>query len=225
MSTVKDASAQVSFGEDTDEELLFYMALREEDPVSAREAWSTFYTRHVRYLFFICRRTYGEMLGESGVEDLVGTTFLRVYEEANTFKSGNVTNPEDLRKRARAWLGRIAENLRRDSFRRQPTLVLVEDDDKSVDWGNTSIEDATLDNESPQVQLLAEALATLSEKEQHILRITALWYRPGEENQRLPNQVVKELCAHLQTTPVALRQTRSRAIAKLKQYIESHPHH
>jgi DNA-directed RNA polymerase sigma subunit (sigma70/sigma32) len=73
---------------------------------------------------------------------------------------------------------------------------------------------------SPKLRLLREALDTLTERERDVLRVAALYFRPGEEHQRLPNEVSAELARRWDTTNENLRAIRSRAAKKLKQYLE-----
>src|SRR5208283_4687459 len=41
---------RTSFASDSDEDLLFYMALQMEDPTTAEQAWEEFFSRHRAYL-------------------------------------------------------------------------------------------------------------------------------------------------------------------------------
>ena len=66
-----------------------------------------------------------------------------------------------------------------------------------------------------QTERVREALMALSERERLVLRVTLQWYRPGEEHQRLPNDVAADLARTLQTTPENLRQIRRRAMRKV----------
>lgn len=74
---------------------------------------------------------------------------------------------------------------------------------------------------SPKLRLMREALDTLSERERDVLRVAALYFRPGEEHQRLPNEVAAELARRWETSGDNVRAIRSRAIKKLKGYLES----
>jgi len=61
--------------DETDADLLVYMAMADEDPDSARAAWEAFYLRHVEYLYRVCLRAYGDVLGgEAGAADIVAET-------------------------------------------------------------------------------------------------------------------------------------------------------
>jgi DNA-directed RNA polymerase sigma subunit (sigma70/sigma32) len=74
---------------------------------------------------------------------------------------------------------------------------------------------------SPKLRLMREALDTLNERERDVLRVAALYFRPGEEHQRLPNDVSAELARRWETTNENIRAIRSRATKKLKQYLDA----
>src|SRR5688572_17372916 len=119
MAPLKGSTVPSGFCKDSDEDLLFFMALKDEDPRGAENAWAEFYSRHVDYLYATCLYAYARSLGEGGVADLVHNTFIRVYEKAGTFQpSGHMGSTDRERAYVRAWFGKIAENLLKDSFRR-----------------------------------------------------------------------------------------------------------
>jgi DNA-directed RNA polymerase sigma subunit (sigma70/sigma32) len=68
---------------------------------------------------------------------------------------------------------------------------------------------------------LEKAMGTLTEREQDVLRTTAMWYKPGQQQQRLPNSVMKALASTWNTSPDNIRQLRVRAIAKLKRSMKA----
>ena len=52
-----------------DADLLGYMSMSGDDPASARDAWAEFYRRHADYLYAVCFRAYGPLLGgEAGLD-------------------------------------------------------------------------------------------------------------------------------------------------------------
>ncbi len=219
MAPLKGSGVPTLFDNDSDEELLFFMAMKDEDPSAAEQAWAEFYSRHVEYLYGACLYAHGRTLGEVGVEDLVHNTFIRAYEKANTFHPlDQKGNPEFERAHVRAWLGRIAENLLMDTFRRTCTLTLVTDDELEQEY--IWVESGHSEESSIKIQFMVEALSTLTEREQDILRLTALWYRSGNEL-RIPSDELQKLASIYSTTIVTIRQIRKRAIEKIKLYVES----
>lgn len=209
-----------AFAEDTDADLLAWMALAAEDADSARRAWEAFYLRHVRYLYAVCLRAYGMMLGEDGVADVVADTFARAYERAGTYAVPGDADVDRQRRLVRGWLGRIAQRLAQDVLRGRGRLKAR--NLAPEHWQQLAESPATNDDdgrEPQRVQAVREALATLSEREATVLRVTMQWYRPESEHQRLPNDVAADLARAFGTTPENLRQVRRRAIKKVEQQL------
>lgn len=201
--------------EPSDSELLARVASASLDPAAKQRAQASFYSRHVRYLFGVASRRQSKLLALAGVspEDLVQETFHRAFERAHTFKSGGIEDPDALRARTRAWLGRIAEHLLADHFERfrevsaSPYLDRVSCDEIDAE-----------PSASRELELVTEGLDALSEREQDVLRVTALYHRAGE-HQRLPNAVSAELAARWGTTNENIRAIRSRALKKLTEFV------
>lgn len=205
-----------SFDGEGDGALLRRMCARDHDAPGARGAWAEFYTRHYKYLYGVCRRAYCNPIGEDRVSDLVQDTFVRVFQRACSFRDQHGLELEGQRRLARAWLGTISEHVFADYFRNQPQVDLV-DAESFSESGGGNVEPES----EPPPSLLDAALETLTDREQQVLRTTALWYKPGERHQRLPNSVMEELATALGTTSANVRQIRVRAIAKVKAHIES----
>lgn len=208
-----DCASRVS-----DAELLERVSGRASDPLAARRAEAQFYERHVRYLYGVLMTRVRRPLALSGreVEDLVQETFFRAFAHAGSFVPAVGADEDAERRRTRAWLGRIAQRLLADwladvrEVSASPYLETLAEP-----------ESAPPSSRSPQLRLLREALETLSERERDVLRFAALYHRPGEEHQRLPNDVAAELARRWQTTNDNVRAIRSRATKKLKQYLEA----
>jgi RNA polymerase sigma factor (sigma-70 family) len=209
-----------SLGEETDADLLLYMSMSAEEPSAARAAWEEFYRRHAEYLHAVCLRAYGPSLGgEAGAADLVADTFQRAYEHAGTFDAGGLSDRERLRRRTRAWLGRIAQRLAMSVFRgrsRLPAGTIAPEQ-----WCRIAREPAGEESATDGARLAAvrQAVEGLTQKEQTVIRVTFQWYEAGAENQRLPDDVCADLAETLQTTPENLRQIRRRALAKIRAHL------
>ena len=91
--------------EATDEALFALAAQREERPTAARAAEAELYRRHVRYLYGVVKRREAALSRLCGVspEDLVQETFQRAFSYASSYSGGGVVDPEQARRRARAW--------------------------------------------------------------------------------------------------------------------------
>lgn len=219
MESVQTSKSGLDLSQETDEDLLVYMTMRDDDPSAANEAWAEFYQRHADYLYKVCCRVSKGILAGSGPKDLVQETFIRAYEKASTFDNGGITDPNWLRLRARAWLGRIALNIYRDMLRGRRDVT-----EMSVD--SQELEAAPEQTPSPAPtsinrRWLDEAIETLSEREKHVLRITYQYNQPGKKHQRLPNHVAEDLAKTLNTTSDNIRQIRRRALQKIGKYVKS----
>jgi RNA polymerase sigma factor (sigma-70 family) len=200
----------------SDAELLECVAERATDVRAARAAEAEFYARHARYLYGVLMQRVRRPLALSGreVEDLVQETFFRAFARAATYRPAEDDVPDGHRRRSRAWLGKIAERLLAD--------WLADVREISASHYLETLpepEPPPPSSRSPKLRLLREALDTLNERERDVLCVAALYYRPGEAHQRLPNQVSAELARRWQTTPENVRAIRSRATKKLKEYL------
>ncbi|MBN1344545.1 MAG: sigma-70 family RNA polymerase sigma factor [Phycisphaerae bacterium] len=203
---------------ESDADLMVYMAMSQDDPSTAGSAWAEFYRRHVNYLHAVCLRAYADLLGgEPGVCDLVAETFKRAYENADKFDADAITDPDRLRLRTRAWLGRIAQRIAQTWLRgrsKLPTAFLQQDT-----WQQVAGAPPTQQATTPRIERVREAILSLSRREQIVIRVTMQWYQPDQAHQRLPNDVAAELAATLKTTPENIRQIRRRAMRKLEAYL------
>jgi len=201
-----------------DAELLLLMS---NGDTQSETAWKEFYNRHVGYVHGVCKRAVLPTLRQEQIEELVQDTFIRAYEKADTFTAEPTLDTAGQRKAVRAWLGAISENIAHDYFRDQPKVEFV--DDEALEM--YAVQPANNDSENPaseRLDLFEAAWATLDDREQHVLRTTAFWSKPGAKNQRLPNKVMEDLVAELNTTPANIRQIRKRAVAKVREYMETH---
>jgi RNA polymerase sigma factor (sigma-70 family) len=169
----------------------------------------------VRYLYAVLLRQKSKLLSIAGMnaEDLVQDTFHRAFGRAGTFDAAGIDDPERMRRRARAWLGRIAHNLLADALNRvrevsaTPYLERVSCDE--IDAAAP---------ESADLQRMRDALAQLSDRERDVLTVSALYFQAGE-HQRLPNAVSQELALRWDTTNENIRAIRSRAMKKVRMLV------
>lgn len=213
-----------AFGEETDEDLLAFVAMQGEDREGAEAAFNEFYRRHHRYVFFICRK-YRRLLGEDGASDLAQETLLRIYQKAHTYDPAKAIG-ESPSQRVRAWMGSIAANGFVSLLRQKPQNEELIDDPDDLDRKEYEClfrrvpADAEADV-SARMKLFLEALATLSERERDVLIVWAEWCRLGRKFQRLPEDISQELARRYNSTPEGIRQIRKRARDKLKAFVES----
>jgi RNA polymerase sigma factor (sigma-70 family) len=191
-----------------DAQLLVKIAQR---GTAARPEIQTFYARHVRYLHAVVRKqclSLGVTMAEA--EDLVHDTFQRAFDRAATFRASAADTEAERQRWTRAWLGKIARNLLLELLRARPETLTGDMDSEC---------ERTRDSEPPSHHLrklhaIGEAIASLSEREQDVLRVTAMYYR-ASAHQRLPNEVSEELAARWHTTNENIRAIRSRALKRV----------
>ncbi len=208
---------EIDFTGETDADLLGYMGMRECEP-EARDAFAEFYCRHAEWLYnFLCRpRTLQLSGGEEGVKDVLQATFLRAYDGAHTFDPGGNATQDSSRRRARAWLGGIANNVIHDILR-VPDMMNVVSEPNLLD----QIVECKPAELSQMAEWVREALEALTEREKDVVLVTVLHHKFGEKHQRLPNAVSLGLAQRWNTTPENIRALRSRALKKVKEAVEA----
>lgn len=208
-----------NWSSETDADLLFYMAMREDEPEMARAAWEEFYNRHVEYLFSVCMK-FGRIVGgEPGVSDLVQDTIRRAYQMAHTFTADGLKEPDDLRLWTRAWLGTIATNLLRSALRTRRNInAELLDQEHWQDIPERATDPPDAEKPEPEdVRRMREAFSSLPERQQTVILLRMQWYDPTKKHQRLPNAVATDLAAKLETTPENFRKIYERAMRQLKE--------
>jgi RNA polymerase sigma factor (sigma-70 family) len=208
-------------GDDIDDfELIRRMAERDANPTLARQAWAVFYVRHRGCMLRVTGVAHTDLIGPDRVRDAVQDGFVKSFAGAKNFDRTECCEPIVQQRKVRAWLGRIIENVIRDSFRGQPQVTFVDSEDLE-DLGG-SVPDA-IDQigvpENERLRLLESGLSLLSDEEQAVLRATMFWWRSGVRQQRMPNSAMQRLAVQLGTTSDNVRQIRSRAMKKLKNHV------
>jgi RNA polymerase sigma factor (sigma-70 family) len=201
-----------------DDELLS-LASGASGAAEARRAQAVFYERHVRYLYGVLKRREGVLRRIAGlsVEDLVQDTFQRAFQYGGSYAAEPGLPVERERRRTRAWLGRVAQNLIVNALA-EPAEIAAS---PMLERLGTDDVDEPAPPSSPEVRALRRALEDLTEREQDVLRVTALYQKAGEEHQRLPNEVSAELAARWGTNSQNIRAIRSRAMKKLQTHVEA----
>jgi RNA polymerase sigma factor (sigma-70 family) len=208
------------FGDDTDEDLVAYMAMK-DDP-SRQDAGTEFYRRHKEFVFGVLMKTRAGRLvgGEDGLCDVVNEAFFRAYQAAETYRPCGATDRDSQRRACRRWLIGIAKNVVKEGCGRSPSIKATVSVDECLDLPDVAVAD---DEESTAVRLLGEAMErNLTERERDVLRSTMLFYKPGEKNQRMPSGSAAALADQYGTTTENIRAIRKRAIDKLRSVLEHH---
>ncbi len=183
-----------------------------QQPGSCRAEQEEFYQRHVRYLLAVVRKHCMRLNFDAHeVEDVVHDTFQRAFERAATFRASDSPDSDEQRRWSRAWLGQIARNLILAKLR-APSETPASD----VLEHTAATRDSTPPSApNPRMQALRMALESLGEREQDVLRVSALYHRAGHDHQRLPNEVSEALAKRWSTSNDNIRAIRSRALKKV----------
>jgi RNA polymerase sigma factor (sigma-70 family) len=185
-------------------------------PEGASREMEEIYQRHVRYLFGVVRKQCVMLrFTDTETEDVVHDTFQRAFVGAATYRASESTDPDAARRWTRAWLGRIARNLIVDALGKERELPAGDALERVADRGPPSSRPP-----SPRLHALQRAISELSEREQDVLRVSALYYRNGGGQERLPNHVSLELSRRWNTSNDNIRAIRKRALQKLQHRTE-----
>ena len=178
-----------------------------KDTGEAKEAFGKIYNKYKNDLWRLCQ----SVCGDDGNADLVfGATWKKILNSPiydynkygvsfNTWMS-KIANRAWLDIKAKAILGSDAE---------MPEIA-VAPEDFDCDEADESI--------SINENLLEEALHQLSEKEYDVL-LTYIEY-DTDQKKHVPDQIIEALKTKYQTTSVNLRKIKSRALQKVKDYID-----
>ena len=122
------------------------------DSDGSKAAWGEFYRRHFKFLYGVCYRATRDGDKHQTARDLATDTFRRAYEAAATFALPEGTPPEDVPSVVRAWLCRIAANLRRDQSRAEGDhrpILLDHDAWRDIQKPGTAPSSQTLQSAGP----------------------------------------------------------------------------
>lgn len=229
------------FGEATDGELFERMAKHDDE---AKEAWAEFYQRYFKDFRRLVCRIRGLTL--TGVDDLVQETMFQAYKAAHTYKAVDATDAGALRLRTLAWLGRIARNIYNSAWRSKKDVtvndfakqdgdgnLLPSEKDRVFRLGKISREIREAEEKvagyeektgrvSSKKQLLHNALEALTERERDILLAYYEHYERGQMQQRMPQQVIDEICKRYGINSTYLRKLRERADKKIREHVKTH---
>lgn len=95
--------------EETDEDLLVIISMKDE-PEARNEAFSTFYGRYAEFLYCLLEQVGKRKLSEEERREVLGQTFLKVFEHSASFDTRGAVGKEAIAKRIRGWLAVILKN-------------------------------------------------------------------------------------------------------------------
>ncbi|GJM32928.1 MAG: hypothetical protein DHS20C18_19290 [Saprospiraceae bacterium] len=210
---------------ETSTELLAYMALYQEDePQEAEEAFNEFYSRYSRFITAVVFKNCPKgsaYYDQSLIKATVHNTFYKAYFRAETFKTEGETDEVKLERRIKAWLSQIAKNEMMQLLR----VTIPYLNNHKFTENDTTTEPAELpsylrDDEPTSIErdLIDKALAALPERERDVL-LTYTRFQEGKK--KLPTEELERLAILYDTTSENLRQIRSRALKRVKDFIRS----
>ncbi|MEZ0542699.1 RNA polymerase sigma factor [Fibrella arboris] len=213
-------NALINETDDSDEDLLVIISMKEE--VEARQqSFDEFYRRYSPFLWdFVCRIGQTK-LDEAELKDIFNRTFINVYEYSGSFDAQGEKEPELIQKKIRGWLARIVKREVQNVFTNGRFISSFEIElyQKMVESSKDRRPTTTF-----QKEILSEALAQLSDREQHILLTYWEYHELGQGNQskNMPINVLEGLCQRYDTSKANIRQIIHRSYEKVEQYIKSH---
>ncbi|HEY5297272.1 MAG TPA: hypothetical protein VIK59_05060 [Verrucomicrobiae bacterium] len=207
---------------ESDDGLVTYMALKDEDAALARRACEELHRRHARFMLGWCLNNRAETFGSSA-EDFVNIAFRKAYDKADTFICPVDANVETKRRKVKSWLFLILYNTFLDSRSaeiREPISRSDEDEDGLLfDLPNPN-EELNTSNVSPERKTLVWKFIEKQELvDQAILKVTAEYWSPSVNKTVLPDHVRKALCGEFGLTENSLRVRRLRLLERMKNFI------
>lgn len=210
---------QPTFESSGDIDLLRLMAAGD---ALAFDAWEKFYRRHAGYLYEFCKNAFTGRVGGHRIEEIVQDALIKAFDNAGTIQS-DVFDPDDQRRVVRAWLETICRRTVSDYFRGQPTVDFVDDAELEAFEADVPPADGEINSlHDARLQVIDEALKTLTEREREVIRTKMLWSEPGQKT-KVPHAVLTELKKSHDINPDNFRKIWERGMKKVKAYIESRP--
>lgn len=188
----------------------------------SEQAKSEFFYRYQSFLLQICKK--GCQFFDGGAEladDIFQNTMIKALKGIHSLYKKLPENSTNVDKTIKAWLSIIARNELVEFLRKNPDEKRLSDpfraksDSIEIGYEPSDLEDQQKDVQTIEKQKLDGALASLSEKERHILMVYMEYFNSTEPNRHLPDNVIAELCNKYETNSTNLRKIKSRALKKL----------
>ncbi len=205
--------------EEDDLSLILRMADKTSDWEGAEAALVIFFNRHHRLLKGFAEKNNYRSLGFDP-ENFVLQTFHKAFEKAGTFDAPADLSPEQLQRKVRSWLFKIAKNeflmefrkgLNKSEEMRDPELMLPPDEDELEE------EKGGLTGKAASVRMFLDGL---TEGDRQLLETSMNFYDYKARKVVIPEDILKGLANALATTPEGIKQKRKRLLQKLKEYLE-----
>jgi hypothetical protein len=197
-----------------DEQLFLRMAARANDAHAASLAYEELKRRHKDYLL----QSFEHVAPAKyyGCEELLNDTLSRAFEKAASFRAEGL--PADRAfQRVRAWLARTADRLMKEKWPRDRNGFVRLTTLEQECW--EAIADRPAPERTAPARVLA-ALAQLTSRDREIILLYMHWYDPELVNQRVPDDVVAQICGHHGISKENFRQIVSRTLRRLESVLE-----
>ena len=178
----------------------------DSDREKAMEAFGMVYDKYKETLWTICVK----VCGDNAVADKVyWETWKKIQKHpVYDYRNNKVTFA--------TWMSRIAHNVWIDILKKEVPLV----DDTIDNYLELEAREEEEMEPSFNAKLMDEALAELTDKEREILKIYVTY--DTDKKLHVPQEVLDELKTRYQTSSANLRQIKSRALEKVRNYISRH---
>jgi len=215
----------------TDYELLVRISWKDDPEMESDSsvAFGDFYNRHKEYMMrvtcIVCSK-FVKDYGNEIVQDIFNNTFKQIFEKAGVvaqaMEKHEGCDENFIRKKMRAYLGKMAENelmqyIRhegqyKDSHALMDDMTLLQEFDCS---DAEDVEEGKINFNSKEKDAIKSGLLLLKDRERDILIESTRYQKDGKD---LPDEIIAELCARWDILPGNFRVIKHRALKKLEQY-------
>ena len=190
----------------------------------ANKAWCIFYDRYKLFIWNSFKSVCRNLFDSKDIKDLVEIVFQKVYQKADSFKTGKYDDQTKQVNHVKSWLYVIADNEFKDWIEKEAKSnsrsvtnteiqQIVDNQKDKLFSDNENESESDLSNEW---KAFNKAWKSLNEREREVLRTSYWYYDPNKKHNKLPEDVNEKLCSFLGITEDNARVIRKRGIEKLE---------
>jgi len=200
--------------EPPDEELIRKIRSKETNAGAAEAAFTTFYDRHVQFLYRCIASADRVLVGHAlGAEDIVIETFEKVWQGgADSYEQPPGLSARDASLRTEKWLATIARNLLKDKLRSRKIVLPLDPGENEELFTDRADDNLVVDH----LQLVGLVGSALSERDAAIVWFKIDHYNPETRQSQPPAEELDTFCREWELSPAALRKAYERAIAAIR---------